>query len=109
MYDELINNYGKVVFSRKDKKPASAEIDDDAESLSCKLKEVLSKILLPHYLQFCSFQHFGLYKVSSLRIIMSEYLMDDKLRFLLICFSTNKCNCYHVCLQTNHAISHASI
>ncbi|KAG4950426.1 hypothetical protein JHK82_043783 [Glycine max] len=34
MYDELINNYGKVVFSRKDKKPASAEIDDDAESLS---------------------------------------------------------------------------
>ncbi|XP_027342843.1 protein Iojap, chloroplastic [Abrus precatorius] len=34
MYDELINNYGKVVFSRKDKKPASAEVDDDAESLS---------------------------------------------------------------------------
>lgn len=34
MYDDLINNYGKVVFSRKDKKPASAEIDDDAESLS---------------------------------------------------------------------------
>nr|XP_007149281.1 hypothetical protein PHAVU_005G057100g [Phaseolus vulgaris]ESW21275.1 hypothetical protein PHAVU_005G057100g [Phaseolus vulgaris] len=34
MYDDLINKYGKVVFSRKDKKPASAEIDDDAESLS---------------------------------------------------------------------------
>ncbi|QCD98780.1 protein Iojap, chloroplastic-like [Vigna unguiculata] len=34
MYEDLINNYGKVVFSRKDKKPASAEIDDDAESLS---------------------------------------------------------------------------
>jgi len=43
MYEDLINNYGKVVFSRKDKKPASAEIDDDAESLSCKLKRSLVK------------------------------------------------------------------
>ncbi|XP_061361194.1 protein Iojap, chloroplastic [Gastrolobium bilobum] len=34
MYDELFNKYGKVVFSRKDRKPASAEVDDDAESLS---------------------------------------------------------------------------
>ncbi|KAJ1430740.1 Protein Iojap/ribosomal silencing factor RsfS [Sesbania bispinosa] len=34
MYDELLNNYGKVVYKRKDQKPASAEIDDDAESLS---------------------------------------------------------------------------
>ncbi|MED6205382.1 hypothetical protein PIB30_016968 [Stylosanthes scabra] len=34
MYDELFKNYGKVVFKRKDQKPASAEIDDDAESLS---------------------------------------------------------------------------
>jgi len=32
-----------VVFSRKDKKPASAEIDDDAESLSCKLKRSFIK------------------------------------------------------------------
>ncbi|KAK7243914.1 hypothetical protein RIF29_38727 [Crotalaria pallida] len=34
MYDELFNKYGKVVFSRKDRKPSSAEVDDDAESLS---------------------------------------------------------------------------
>ncbi|XP_057458490.1 protein Iojap, chloroplastic [Lotus japonicus] len=34
MYDELLNNYGKVVYTRKDRKPASAEVDDDAESLS---------------------------------------------------------------------------
>jgi hypothetical protein len=37
MYDELLNNYGQVVYKRKDQKPASAEIDDDSESLSCKL------------------------------------------------------------------------
>lgn len=37
MYDELLNNYGKVVYKSKDRKPASAEVDDDAESLSCKL------------------------------------------------------------------------
>jgi hypothetical protein len=36
MYDELLNNYGEVVYKRKDQKPASAELDDDAESLSCK-------------------------------------------------------------------------
>ncbi|KAE9590536.1 hypothetical protein Lal_00022981 [Lupinus albus] len=34
MYDELFDKYGKVVFSRKDRKPSSAEVDDDAESLS---------------------------------------------------------------------------
>ncbi|KAL1349743.1 hypothetical protein HN51_026247 [Arachis hypogaea] len=34
MYDELFKNYGKVVFKRKDQKPATAEVDDDAESLS---------------------------------------------------------------------------
>lgn len=37
MYDELLNNYGKVVYKKKDQKPASEEIDDDSESLSCKL------------------------------------------------------------------------
>lgn len=36
MYDELLNNYGKVVYKKKDQKPASEEIDDDSESLSCK-------------------------------------------------------------------------
>ncbi|KAI4374160.1 hypothetical protein MLD38_012186 [Melastoma candidum] len=34
MFDELFNKYGKVVFSRKDKRPPTAEIDDDSESLS---------------------------------------------------------------------------
>ncbi|CAK8534770.1 unnamed protein product [Lathyrus sativus] len=34
MYDELLNNYGKVVYKKKDQKPASEEIDDDSESLS---------------------------------------------------------------------------
>lgn len=38
MFDDLFDRYGKVVYSREDKKPPSAEIDDDAESLSCKLK-----------------------------------------------------------------------
>jgi hypothetical protein len=36
-YDELFNKYGKVVFRRNDQKPQSEEVDDDAESLSCKL------------------------------------------------------------------------
>lgn len=36
MYDKLFDKYGKVVYSRNDKKSPSAEIDDDAESLSCK-------------------------------------------------------------------------
>ncbi|QCD85578.1 Protein Iojap/ribosomal silencing factor RsfS [Vigna unguiculata] len=56
MYEDLINNYGKVVFSRKDKKPASAEIDDDAESLSCFFK----------------------------KIHLSDYLKDDKLHKNLV-------------------------
>ncbi|KAK6149503.1 hypothetical protein DH2020_017028 [Rehmannia glutinosa] len=34
MYDDLFKKYGKVVFRRNDQKPASAEVDDDAESLS---------------------------------------------------------------------------
>ncbi|KAI6687055.1 hypothetical protein NL676_023883 [Syzygium grande] len=33
MFDDLFNKYGKVVFRRNDKRP-SAEVDDDAESLS---------------------------------------------------------------------------
>ncbi|KAI4365488.1 hypothetical protein MLD38_021469 [Melastoma candidum] len=33
MFDELFNKYGKVVFSRKDKRPPTTEIDDDSESL----------------------------------------------------------------------------
>lgn len=34
MYDELFEKYGKVVLRRGDKKPHSAEVDDDAESLA---------------------------------------------------------------------------
>lgn len=34
MFDDLFYKYGKVVFKRKDQKPHSAEIDDDAQSLS---------------------------------------------------------------------------
>ena len=37
MYDELFEKYGKVVLRRSDKKPHSAEVDDDAESLACTL------------------------------------------------------------------------
>ncbi|MED6149686.1 hypothetical protein PIB30_064847 [Stylosanthes scabra] len=46
MYDELFKNYGKVVFKRKDQKPASAEVDDDAESLSfaVELAKVASEV-----------------------------------------------------------------
>ncbi|KAK9937539.1 hypothetical protein M0R45_014320 [Rubus argutus] len=34
MFDDLFDRYGKVVYSREDNKPPSAEVDDDAESLS---------------------------------------------------------------------------
>ncbi|KAG6683270.1 hypothetical protein I3842_12G004200 [Carya illinoinensis] len=34
IYDDLFNKFGKVVFRRKDQKPHSEEVDDDAESLS---------------------------------------------------------------------------
>lgn len=41
MFDKLFDRYGKVVYRRNDKKSASAEVDDDADSLSCKLIFVL--------------------------------------------------------------------
>lgn len=41
MFDDLIEKYGKVVYRRNDNKSASEEVDDDAESLSCKLLQVL--------------------------------------------------------------------
>ncbi|XVF04501.1 hypothetical protein REPUB_Repub05bG0088300 [Reevesia pubescens] len=34
MFDDLMKKYGKVVFSKNDRKSPSAELDDDAESLS---------------------------------------------------------------------------
>uniref|UniRef100_A0A2P2K1Q1 Protein Iojap, chloroplastic n=1 Tax=Rhizophora mucronata TaxID=61149 RepID=A0A2P2K1Q1_RHIMU len=34
MFEKLFNKYGKVVYRRNDQKPPSAEVDDDAESLS---------------------------------------------------------------------------
>lgn len=35
MYDDLFKKYGKVVYKRKDQKSPTAEVDDDAKSLSC--------------------------------------------------------------------------
>lgn len=37
MFDNLLKKYGKVVYRRNDQKSPTAEIDDDAESLSCKV------------------------------------------------------------------------
>ncbi|XP_065865153.1 protein Iojap, chloroplastic [Euphorbia lathyris] len=34
MFDDLFDKYGKVVYTRNDQKSPSAEVDDDAESLS---------------------------------------------------------------------------
>lgn len=34
MYDDLFKKYGKVVYKRKDQKSPTAEVDDDAKSLS---------------------------------------------------------------------------
>lgn len=45
MFDDLFKKYGKVVFRRNDKQPATSEIDDDAESLSCKLPDPQITIL----------------------------------------------------------------
>lgn len=35
MYDDLFKKYGKVVYKRKEQKSPTAEVDDDAKSLSC--------------------------------------------------------------------------
>lgn len=55
MFDDLINKYGKVVFRRNDKKPATSEIDDDAESLSCKLLDPQMTILTLNIRKFYYF------------------------------------------------------
>ncbi|KAH9602963.1 hypothetical protein KSS87_021496 [Heliosperma pusillum] len=38
MFDDMFEKYGKVVFTRTDQKPTTAEVDDDAESLSWFMK-----------------------------------------------------------------------
>lgn len=38
MFDELFNKYGKVVYKSDDQKSVTAEVDDDAESLTCNRK-----------------------------------------------------------------------
>ena len=43
MFDDLMKKYGKVVFRKNDQKSPSAELDDDAESLSCKFISQLTK------------------------------------------------------------------
>lgn len=42
MYDDLIEKYGKVVYTRNDQKSPIAEVDDDAESLACKSTYLLN-------------------------------------------------------------------
>ncbi|CAL5341492.1 unnamed protein product [Camellia sinensis] len=46
MFDDLFKKYGKVVFKRNDQKPPSAEVDDDAESLSFKVHKIELKSAL---------------------------------------------------------------
>lgn len=36
MFDDLFDRYGKVVYQSNDRMSPSTELDDDAESLSCK-------------------------------------------------------------------------
>lgn len=38
MFDDLFKKYGKVVYKSDDQKSATAEVDDDAESLACNQK-----------------------------------------------------------------------
>ena len=49
MFDGLFNKYGKVVFRSNDNKPPTAEVDDDAESLSCKFISPVFKIMATVY------------------------------------------------------------
>jgi hypothetical protein len=49
MFDDLFNKYGKVVFRSNDNKPPTAEVDDDAESLSCKFITFIFKIMVIAY------------------------------------------------------------
>ena len=44
MYDDLFEKYGKVVFKRNDQKSVIAEVDDDAESLSCEFRTYMCTI-----------------------------------------------------------------
>ncbi|KAK6934815.1 hypothetical protein RJ641_034970 [Dillenia turbinata] len=45
MYDDLFEKYGKVVFRRNDQKPPSAEVDDDAESLTFFLDDMMTVVV----------------------------------------------------------------
>lgn len=45
MFDDLLKKYGKVVYRGGDRKSQSAEVDDDAECLSCKLISFLNYLL----------------------------------------------------------------
>lgn len=44
MFDDLLKKHGKVVYRRNDQKPATEEVDDDAESLSCMLLWIVGVI-----------------------------------------------------------------
>lgn len=49
MYDDLIKKYGKVVYKSNDQKSPVAEVDDDAESLSCKPNSQLIKRIVQYF------------------------------------------------------------
>ena len=74
MFDDLFDKYGKVVFRSNDKKPPTAEVDDDAESLSCEFippifkSKIIAYVLRSNYLSAPSFRAMhvdvGSYQVS---------------------------------------------
>ena len=57
MFDDLFNKYGKVVFRSNDNKPPTAEVDDDAESLSCKFITPIFKIMVTAYV-LCKYSNY---------------------------------------------------
>lgn len=65
MYDDLFKKHGSVVFKRNDQKPPTAEVDDDAESLSCKLLLSLARTRNGH--------KFAVYVLCSCRVLAAKY------------------------------------